>query len=127
MELMQNVARHQQQAQTNLATDSVKTPTVKEVQQVTVEKLQQESVQSDKPQKLNSQEDLQDLVKKLNSAIDPFRTSLRFGFDNSQEVFFVSVIDTQSNKLIRRFPAEEATSLLSKMQEVTGVLFDEKG
>jgi flagellar protein FlaG len=53
-------------------------------------------------------------------------TNLKFGVD-AHDVFFVSVIEEQTNKMIRRFPAEQAQDFLPKMQEVTGILFDSKG
>ena len=53
-------------------------------------------------------------------------TNVKFGVD-SQDVFFVSVIESETQKLIRRFPAEQAADFLPKMQEVTGMLFDTKG
>ncbi len=78
-------------------------------------------------QQPKSEDQMKDLVKQLNSALNPFHTSLRFGFDNSSDVFYVSVIETQTNKMIRRFPAEAAFELLPKVQELNGILFDEKG
>jgi flagellar protein FlaG len=77
--------------------------------------------------KVDSQEKMNDLIDKLNDAIDPFKTSLRFGFDNKSDNFFVSIIDTKTSEMIRRFPAEDATTMLEKMNEVSGVLFDKKG
>ena len=76
--------------------------------------------------KLDSKEKVEDLVKKLNDALAPISTSLKFGVD-MQDVFYVSVIESKTNKMIRRFPAEKAQDFLPKMQEVSGVLFDSKG
>jgi flagellar protein FlaG len=42
-------------------------------------------------------------------------------------VFYVSVIEEKTHQVIRRFPAEEAQTLLPNMEEVTGILFDSKG
>jgi len=75
---------------------------------------------------INSVKDVENLVKELNKALEPMRTNLKFGVD-SQDIFYVSVIESSSNKMIRRFPAEQAQDFLPKMQEVTGVLFDSKG
>jgi flagellar protein FlaG len=129
MELMQNVAK-QQNSQMNPSSLHAGHP-----KQTQVEQIQQaEKVQEQKShdpvhqiQKIDSEKDVEELVKDLNKALNPFNTSLRFGFDNSSEVFYVSVIESQTNRMIRRFPAEEAVSLLPKMQEVTGVLFDTTG
>lgn len=86
-----------------------------------------EAAQVKSETKIESQEQLEQLVKELNHALDPFRTSIRFGFDNSSEDFYVSVIDSKSNDTIRRFPAENAYSLIPKMNELVGILFDTKG
>ncbi len=77
--------------------------------------------------KIDSQEKLEALVDDLNKSLSPINTSLRFGYDNSSEDFYVSVIEAQTDRLIRRFPAEQAQTLLPAMQELTGMLFDVKG
>ena len=89
-----------------------------------VKEMQQSTVESSK--KINSAKDVQNLVKDLNKALLPMNTNLKFGVD-AQDVFFVSVIEAQTNKMIRRFPAEQAQDFLPKMQEVTGMLFDSRG
>ncbi len=76
--------------------------------------------------KVKSPEDVQNLVKQLNKAIEPISTTLSFGVDKN-DIFYVSVKDLSSNQIIRRFPAEKAANFLPKMQEVTGILFDSKG
>ena len=76
--------------------------------------------------KIDSKEDVQDLVAQLNKALAPMNTNIKFGVD-SQDVFYVSVVESETSKLLRRFPAEQAADFLPKMQEVTGILFDTKG
>ncbi len=93
-------------------------------QQNIVKELQEEVSQTDT--KINSKEQVQELVDQLNKALSPITTNVKFGVD-SQDVFYVSVIDNETSKLLRRFPAEQAADFLPKMQEVTGVLFDTKG
>ncbi|WP_304542969.1 flagellar protein FlaG [Sulfurimonas microaerophilic] len=93
-------------------------------QQDIVKEVQQNNVDSVK--KLNSKEDVERLVKQLNEALAPISTNIKFGVD-SQDIFYVSVIEAKSNKMIRRFPAEDAQIVLPKMQEVNGILFDSKG
>jgi flagellar protein FlaG len=86
--------------------------------------MQKES--SSSSEKINSKEQVQDLVEELNRALAPMNTNIKFGVD-SQDIFFVSVIESETSKMIRRFPAEQAADFLPKMQEVTGILFDSKG
>ncbi|MBN2894722.1 MAG: flagellar protein FlaG [Campylobacterales bacterium] len=128
MELMQNVAKMQNSQMNAPAASSSN-----QMQQHRVEAIQQAEINQQKkddqnsPHKVDSQKDVEDLVKELNRAIDPFNTSLRFGFDNRSEDFYVSVIESESNRMIRRFPAEKAAEFLSKIQELNGFLFDEMG
>ncbi len=76
--------------------------------------------------KINSKEQVENLVAELNNAMAPMNTNLRFGVD-TDDIFYVSVVETETSKMIRRFPAEKAADFLPKMQEVTGMLFDSKG
>ncbi|MBU0721260.1 flagellar protein FlaG [bacterium] len=108
--------RVSQEAQTAQNTQPPKVDVVKE--------MQNEVTQSS--QKINSKEQVQDLVDQLNKAMAPMNTNIKFGVD-SQDIFYVSVIESETSKMIRRFPAEQAADFLPKMQEVTGMLFDSKG
>ena len=99
-------------------------------QQNVVKEMQKESTEVAKTasgaQKINSKEQVEDLVKQLNNAMAPMNTNIKFGVD-SQDIFYVSVIESETSKMLRRFPAEQAADFLPKMQEVTGMLFDTKG
>jgi len=102
------------------AANRVQTPTVTE----TAKKINEEAV---KPESgIKNEKDVENLVQDLNKALEPMGTNLKFGVD-SQDIFYVSVIEASTNKMIRRFPAEQAQEFLPKVQEVTGVLFDSKG
>lgn len=116
MDGIANVAKQQQSQVTN--------PQAQPKQENIVKEIQQEAVSVEN--KINSPKDVENLVKKLNDALAPMNTNLKFGVD-SQDIFFVSVIEEQTRKMIRRFPAEQAQDFLPKMQEVTGILFDSKG
>ncbi|MDP3302496.1 MAG: flagellar protein FlaG [Sulfuricurvum sp.] len=126
MEILQSTAKLQQ---AQMGTSKVaEAPAQQSVQQIQKAQIHQDKVAEAnteaKTTKVSSQEDMDALINKLNKSLDPFSTSLRFGYDDS---FYVSVIDTQRNAVLRRFPLEQAEQLLPKMQEVTGMLFDIKG
>lgn len=123
MDGIANVAK-QQQTQVNVGqSQGRETQGVQEKQSI-VKEIQKEvtSVET----KINSKEQVESLVKQLNDAMAPMNTNLRFGVD-SQDIFYVSVIESETSKMIRRFPAEQAQDFLPKMLEVTGILFDSKG
>jgi len=125
MDGIANVARQQQSQVSSQEVQGRATQQVQQPQQVDVVKeIQKDNVQS--AQKIDSKEQVQDLVDQLNRAMAPMNTNLKFGVD-SQDIFYVSVIESETSKMIRRFPAEQAQDFLPKMQEVTGILFDSKG
>ena len=129
MDGIANVARQQQSQVSSPEAQGRATQQVQQqIQQPqkvdVVKELQEENVQS--TQKVDTKEQVKDLVDQLNKAMAPMNTNLKFGMD-SQDIFYVSVIEAQTNKMIRRFPAEQAADFLPKMQEVSGMLFDTKG
>lgn len=126
MEILQSAAKVQQvQMGTAKVTEAPAQQSVQQLQkaQISQDKASEANTEA-KTIKASSQKEMDDLISKLNKSLDPFSTSLRFGYDDS---FYVSVIDTQRNAVLRRFPVEQAEQLLPKMQEVTGILFDIKG
>jgi len=131
MEILQTTAK-MQQSQTSMpkpaATELQSTQSIQQMQKAQINQDKVAAINSDeKTTKVNSQEQMDRLIDQLNRSLDPFNTSLKFGFDNSSEDFYVSVIETKSNRMLRRFPIEQAEQLLPKMQEVNGLLFDQKG
>ncbi|MDP3265287.1 MAG: flagellar protein FlaG [Sulfuricurvum sp.] len=129
MEILQTAAKVQQaQMGTARASEAPATQSVQQLQkaQISQDKVSEANTEA-KTTKVSSQKEMDALIDQLNKSLDPFNTSLRFGFDDSSKDFYVSVIDTQHNQVLRRFPLEQAEQLLPKMKEVTGMLFDIKG
>jgi flagellar protein FlaG len=130
MEILQTTAK-MQQSQTSTPRAVSEAQSTQSTQQMQRGQIQQDKaaqISSDtKTSKIDSQEQMDHLVEQLNRSLDPFNTTLKFGFDNSSEDFYVSVIETKSNRMLRRFPVEQAQLLLPKMQELHGILFDQKG
>lgn len=128
MDGIANIAKQQQSQMSQQESQGAKASQAREVEQPKqasiVKEMQQENVESS--QKVDSREQVQDLVNQLNKALAPLTTNIKFGVD-FQDIFYVSVIEAETSKVIRRFPAEEAVGFLPKMQEVSGILFDSKG
>lgn len=123
MEIFNSTAKQQS---VQVSTEQNSAPKQEIVQEVKPKvDLAQQKAQNEKP--ATTETEARELIDSLNKALNPFNTSLRFGFDNSSEVFYVSVIDTNTSDMIRRFPLEQASTLTAKMNEVTGIIFDEKG
>ena len=127
MDGIANVAK-QQQTQVNTQEVQGRATQVQQTQVQSATEVAKEMAVSAENQdtKINSEDQVKELVDQLNKALSPLNTNIKFGVD-SQDVFYVSVIDMSTSEMIRRFPAETASSFLPKMQEVTGILFDTKG
>ncbi len=123
MDGLQNIAR-QQVSQMSHPSAQGRAGTEQTQQATVVQQIQQQDMHPSK--KITSENEVSDLVKKMNDALSPFNTSIKFGVDK-QDTFYVSVIDSQSQKMLRRFPVEQASSFLPKIKELTGILFDTKG
>lgn len=127
MDGIANVARQQQSQMKSAQAEqaAMEQAKVQQPKQVDLVKEMQKET-SNTSEKINSKEQVQDLVDQLNKALAPMNTNIKFGVDQ-QDVFYVSVIESETSKMIRRFPAEQAADFLPKMREVTGILFDSKG
>jgi flagellar protein FlaG len=129
MDGIANVARQQQ---SQVGSQEAQGRAAKDVQQQVHQPKQADLVKelqkdmSNKSLKVTSKDQVNQLVKELNAAMAPISTNLKFGVDRD-DIFYVSVIESETSKIIRRFPAEQAMDFLPKMQEVTGILFDLKG
>jgi len=124
MDGLTNVVNQQQTQTTSISSQEQESEKVQETQP-TKRDLIKESQEESKNPKINSKEDVENLVKELNDAMSPMETNLKFGVDKN-DIYFVSVIDQKTNDIIRRFPAEKAMDFLPKMQEISGMLFDSK-
>lgn len=87
------------------------------------EEVKKESEDKDKD-KVKKQ--LIEVTEKLNKEMSGLNTSLKFQFNNDIEALSVSVIDTNTNKELRKFPSDEAIELYKKMRELVGMLFDKE-
>ena len=85
----------------------------------------QEDVQKSNKDELKKE--LQSIVAALNKEMAPMNSDIKFGFQEEAETFYVSVIDVKNDKVIRKYPSDEAMRLMSKMREVIGSIFDQKG
>jgi len=128
MDGIANVAKQQVQSQVNVTQEAH--GRADKVAQTHQSRQTQESsnkaIEDNNKKMLNSEKDVRKLVDDLNNEISLLNTSLRFGVDKS-DVFYVSIIDKKTDKVIRRWPAEHAQTLLPKMKEFTGMLFDTRG
>ncbi len=124
MDGIANVAKQQVQANLNLRQETQQADTHTQVSKT--QESSNQAIEDRNKKLLNSEKEVDKLVDSLNSEISLLNTSLRFGVDK-EDTFYVSIIDKKTDKVLRRWPAEKAHSLLEKVKEFTGMLFDTRG
>jgi flagellar protein FlaG len=70
---------------------------------------------------------LKELVDNLREQFRIRNTSLNFSIDEDTESLVVKVIDSDTEKVIRQIPPEEALAFRRRIQELLGVLYDKEG
>jgi len=74
-----------------------------------------------------SAEEAAEAVKEMQERLDSIgNTRLHFTLSKNPEAVVVQITDRKSGEIIKQFPAEEALALRRKLEELVGLLFDEK-
>ena len=73
-----------------------------------------------------SEEELGKVVDEIQSRLDAMGTRLNFTVNKEPDVVVVKVTDRESGELVRQIPSDEVLALRKKLQELSGILFDEK-
>ena len=81
-----------------------------------------ESTQKNAP----SENTIKQAVSDINKKINP-NTIARYGFHEETNRVTIKIVDKNSDKVIKEFPAEETLDMIAKVWELAGVFLDEKG
>jgi flagellar protein FlaG len=73
-----------------------------------------------------SRADLRDALNEVQERMDQMGTNLQFSMDKVAEDIVVKVTDKENGELIRQIPSEDVIKLRKKLEELSGLLFDEK-
>jgi flagellar protein FlaG len=84
-------------------------------------------------QKLRDQEsslsvdDIKELAEGMNEIMDDLQTSIGFSIrEELNHQVVVEIKDRQTDELIKQIPSEELLAIKEKMEEFTGLLFDQQ-
>ncbi len=107
-----------------LDTTSQATSTAKSSSATAIQKQSDETTQDAKQKDLKKE--LMKLTEDLNKEMNPLNINVKFGYNDKVEEMYVSVYEKSSDKLLRKIPSDEAMSLMAKMREIIGIIFDKK-
>jgi flagellar protein FlaG len=71
-------------------------------------------------------EDVRKVVEEIQLRMEQMGTNLQFAVDREAEDLVVRVTNKVSGDLIRQIPSEDVLKLRMKLEELSGILFDEK-
>lgn len=70
--------------------------------------------------------ELADTVDNLNEAMEALDKGLRFDVHEATERIMVRVVHRKSDEVLREIPPEEVLDMMARIQEMVGVLIDER-
>lgn len=85
---------------------------------------------SDRPPSVEhsrNQDDMPELIKKIDRFVESFSTKISFLVDNRTGKSIILVTEKETGNLIRQIPPEEMLELASKMEEISGIIFNGRG
>ena len=110
------------EAKVNVEPVKVSTPDIKDPELLAAKVASESKSEESKEQK----EKLDAAVEKLNETANIFNHSLRFRVHEATHRTMISVIDKNTDKVIREIPGEEALDLVADLQKNIGLIFDKK-
>ena len=73
---------------------------------------------------LNQEQQLDNLLKKLNVNTDIINKGIRFEKDNYYDKMIVRVYNRETGDIIKQIPSQDMLEFAKKSEEITGILFD---
>jgi flagellar protein FlaG len=70
--------------------------------------------------------DVQAAVSRLNDYVQNLRRDLQFRVDEQVDRVVVTVVDSESGAVIRQIPSEEMLAVARSVEQMQGLLLDEK-
>lgn len=77
-------------------------------------------------QKNATEDEILDAIVKANTTLRQKRTRCEFVFHKEVNRISIKVLDKNTSEVIREIPAEDSLKVLEKIQEIAGLIIDEK-
>ena len=74
----------------------------------------------------DSELSVEDAIKRLSDFVSPSQSSLSFSVDDVSGRQVVTIVDSQSNEVIRQFPSKEAIAIARALDKLQGLLIRDK-
>ena len=88
--------------------------------------LDEKALQEKAKEQRLSNEELAEAVQDIQSRLEVVGTRLGFSIHEETEDIVVEITNRESGELIRQIPSDEVLELRARLDELVGILFDEK-
>ncbi|MCP3028108.1 flagellar protein FlaG [Halobacillus sp. A5] len=75
----------------------------------------------------SSKEESKELVEGLNEMLEYQETSLRFKFHDKLEEYYVTIVDSSTDEVVKEIPPKKMLDYHAAMAEFLGLIVDHKG
>ncbi|WP_411730377.1 flagellar protein FlaG [Planococcus sp. 4-30] len=69
---------------------------------------------------------ISDKVEDMNKFLEPSSTNVKFQLHEKLEVYYVQVIDSKTDEVLREIPNKKFLDMYASMAELAGLIVDEK-
>ena len=73
-----------------------------------------------------SKEQVENIVKSMNQFVSASRTHLNFEFHEKLEDYYVTIVDSETNDVVKELPSKKLLDMYASMLEFMGILVDKK-
>jgi len=89
-------------------------------------KLEQPKLRVEAENKRLEREDIVPVVEEMNKFMQAVNTDLQFAIHEKTNQMMVQMVDAQTQRVVKEFPAHELLDMVAKIREYVGFLLDEK-
>ncbi len=87
---------------------------------------EQKTAQEDNKGNRPSENTIKQAISDINKRINP-NTVAQYGFHDETNRVTIKIVDKNTDKTIKEFPAEETLDMIAKVWELAGMFLDERG
>jgi flagellar protein FlaG len=73
-----------------------------------------------------NENEVKKIVNEVNSMIEQFSGKVSFSYDPETNQIAIQVIDKETGEVIRQIPPKEMMTLMEKMEEIAGIIYDDR-
>ncbi|MCZ0704141.1 flagellar protein FlaG [Natronobacillus azotifigens] len=95
-------------------------------QQTITNTKQSNAIETERRPEVINRAEIESMVEGLNEFLEPINTSIKFELHDRLEKYYVTVVDSATEEIIREIPPKQMLDMYAAMAEYMGLIVDEK-